>query len=292
MREVLRWIDRHDGGPGPRDPRWARRGGAPATDLLSGIVATDPREQSGIWSTASGVLAAYRTEGAMASTSTPPLDLDAFCVGAEHALRVLDRAPAAPIRPAGGRQSSATCEMPPTPDRATDDARPTHAAGPRRGRQHRSHPRPAGNGERGRRARAAGPGLPAGSVPGPGPLGQAADGFLSLFGTTVVLRGIADTATLRDLSALAGEREVTRRRSAARSATGAASARPRPSARHASLGCRSMPSPRALPGAPSSLGPDKVISEVALTPAHERSPWRDLVPRGADAGPVDLSLGR
>ena len=38
--------------------------------------------------------------------------------------------------------------------------------------------------------------------------GAAADGFLSLFGTTVVLRGIADTATLRDISALAGDREV------------------------------------------------------------------------------------
>ena len=38
--------------------------------------------------------------------------------------------------------------------------------------------------------------------------GPAADGFLSLFGTTVVLRGIADTATLRDISALAGDREV------------------------------------------------------------------------------------
>src|SRR6202023_2449639 len=38
--------------------------------------------------------------------------------------------------------------------------------------------------------------------------GPAADGFLSLFGTTVVLRGIADTTTLRDISALAGDREV------------------------------------------------------------------------------------
>ena len=65
----------------PRDPRLGRRGGRPATDLLAGIVATDSREQSGIWSTASGVLAAYRTEGALASTRMPPLDFEAFCDG-------------------------------------------------------------------------------------------------------------------------------------------------------------------------------------------------------------------
>ena len=38
--------------------------------------------------------------------------------------------------------------------------------------------------------------------------GSDADGFLTLFGTTVVFRGIADVGTLRDLSALAGEHEV------------------------------------------------------------------------------------
>ncbi len=38
--------------------------------------------------------------------------------------------------------------------------------------------------------------------------GVAADGFLSLFGTTVVLPGIGDVHTLEALSALAGEEEV------------------------------------------------------------------------------------
>ena len=82
MPEVLRWIDRHDAAPALEI--LAATGGAetPATDLLAGIAATDSREQSGIWSTASGVLAAYRTKGAMASTNAPPLDLDAFCDGA------------------------------------------------------------------------------------------------------------------------------------------------------------------------------------------------------------------
>src|SRR5581483_2076117 len=60
---------------------------AVATDLLAGIVSTDAREQSGIWSTASGVLSAYRTEGAMKSTRAAPVDLDTFCRGA-HTLYV------------------------------------------------------------------------------------------------------------------------------------------------------------------------------------------------------------
>jgi hypothetical protein len=41
--------------------------------------------------------------------------------------------------------------------------------------------------------------------------GVAADGFLSLFGTTVVLPGIGDVATLDALSSLAGEEEVSTR---------------------------------------------------------------------------------
>ena len=81
MRDVLRWIDRHDGAP-PLEILSARTSdGAPAADLLAGIVTTDPREQSGIWSTASGVLGAYRTEAALVSTGMPPLHLDAFCEG-------------------------------------------------------------------------------------------------------------------------------------------------------------------------------------------------------------------
>src|ERR1700728_182322 len=63
MRTVVRWIDRHDGAT-PLDILAANIGNdATATDLLAGIVSTDARGQSGIWSTASGVLAAYRSEG-------------------------------------------------------------------------------------------------------------------------------------------------------------------------------------------------------------------------------------
>ncbi len=82
MPEVLRWIDRHDAVRALEILSATAGIETAATDLLAGIAATDSREQSGIWSTASGVLAAYRTAGAMASTTAPALDLDAFCDGA------------------------------------------------------------------------------------------------------------------------------------------------------------------------------------------------------------------
>ena len=67
---LLGWVNRHDG-------RTAARLLAPGTaaDLLAGILATESRELSSIWSTASGVLAAYRSDAALAPrrrrTSTP-----------------------------------------------------------------------------------------------------------------------------------------------------------------------------------------------------------------------------
>jgi type IV secretion system protein VirD4 len=81
MRTVVRWIDRHDGATPLQILSRTVGEDATATDLLSGIVGTDAREQSGIWSTASGVLAAYRSESALESTELPPLDVAEFCRG-------------------------------------------------------------------------------------------------------------------------------------------------------------------------------------------------------------------
>ena len=63
LTTVLSWVDRRNAvtALGILDRNRATRPG----DLLAGIAATDPREQSGIWSTASGVLAAYRSEAAL-----------------------------------------------------------------------------------------------------------------------------------------------------------------------------------------------------------------------------------
>jgi type IV secretory pathway TraG/TraD family ATPase VirD4 len=66
---LVGWVNRRDG-------RAAARllGPGTASDLLAGILATEARELSSIWSTASGVLAAYRSDAALASAAAPNFD--------------------------------------------------------------------------------------------------------------------------------------------------------------------------------------------------------------------------
>jgi type IV secretion system protein VirD4 len=190
-----------------------------AHDLLVGITETDSREQSGIWSTASGVLSAYRTESALASTTLDAFDADAFVQT---------------------RQTLYIC--------ATGDTQ-THV-GPlivglirdlRTAAYHFAARRSATSGEH--RSRAHPPVLlildelaniaPIHDLPtliaegGSQGLvaiaclqdlsqararwGIAADGFFSLFGAKVVLPGIGDTRTLEAVSLLAGDIDVTTR---------------------------------------------------------------------------------
>jgi type IV secretory pathway TraG/TraD family ATPase VirD4 len=286
MREVLRWIDRHEGA----DPleilasKADRQG--PAADVLSGIVATDSREQSGIWSTASGVLAAYRTGGAAASTSAPPLDFDAFCDG-PHTLYVCST---------GRRQR----QFAPLVVSMIGDVRDAAYARARDGR-----PGPATLLALDEVANIAPmPDLPAMVSEGAGQgllvlaclqdlsqararWGTAAEGFVSLFGTTVVLRGIADTRTLRDLSALAGERDVTAT-TISRSVGRWGRIRPSTSvgpARESRLPVDAIA--RGAPGRALVLGPDKAVFEVTLTPAHTTTPWREML-----APPPDRTVHR
>ncbi len=285
MQELLRWIDRHQAGPALEILRSRSGSESAASDLLAGIVATDSREQSGIWSTTSGVLAAYRTSGALASTSLPPLDLAAFC-GGPHTLYLCS---------AGRRQR----QFAPLVVGVIGDVR--DAAYARSARDAR--------GDRGGQTDrptllaldevaniAPIPDLTSMVSEGAGQgllvlaclqdlsqarnrWGQSADGFLSLFGTTVVLRGIADTSTLRDISALAGDREVARTtvgRSVGRWG------RIRPSTSVSPTRQPRLPVDAIARGAPDRalvLGPHKEVQQVSLTPAHAHSPWRELLPR-------------
>ena len=82
MRSVLRWIDRHDGATALEILTRTVGDDSTATDLLAGIVGTDSREQSGIWSTASGVLAAYRSEAAVGIHRAPSARCGEFVRGA------------------------------------------------------------------------------------------------------------------------------------------------------------------------------------------------------------------
>ncbi len=60
----------------------------PSVSLLRGVLATEDRERSSIWSTTAGLFAGVRTEAARASSREAPLDIDAFLGGA-HQLHIV-----------------------------------------------------------------------------------------------------------------------------------------------------------------------------------------------------------
>lgn len=216
LATVLSWVDRRNAATalGILDRNAATRPG----DLLAGIAATDPREQSGIWSTASGVLAAYRSEAALATTVAPDFDAGAFCdssatlyicaMGRHQSVTaplvvglLTDIRTAAYARSASGVQGAATPGDRPPPVVLALDEVANIAPIP-------DLPGMVSEG--------AGQGLLTLAClqdlsQARGRWGSAADGFLSLFGTTVVLPGIGDVRTLEALSALAGEQEVRTR---------------------------------------------------------------------------------
>jgi type IV secretory pathway TraG/TraD family ATPase VirD4 len=202
METVLKWVLRHDIDP-PRTVL-ASHGVITATDVLDGIAATDSREQSGIWSSAAGILAAYRSDAALdnaAPTNFDPRMLHAtsdtvfVCAPARHQDLV------SPILVAFLDQARAGCYASWT------------GAG-------QSPPLTLVLDELANVAPL--PDLPALVSEGgsQGVLtfaclqdlsqarsrwGAAADGFLSLFGSKVVLPGIADFTTLDLVSRLGGE---------------------------------------------------------------------------------------
>ena len=227
MRTVLSWIDRRRALPAQQILAAAPGDAAGlAADLLNGVTCTDERELSGIWSTASGAVGGYRTERALAATADPDFDPAAF-VESSDTLYIC----------ASGRRQGLVAPM--VVGIIEDIRTATYDS--------RAHQRPVAD----RRPpvllaldEAANiaplPDLPSMVSEGGGQglttlacfqdlsqakqrWGHAADGFLSLFGTTVVLPGIGDVVTLDALSVLAGEEEVgTRSLSSGRTPTGRA----------------------------------------------------------------------
>ncbi len=273
MATVLSWVDRHQGEEALA--RLAAGGRSPvAADMLSGILTTDPRERSGIWSTASGALAAYRSSAALASTEPPFLDAEAFCRGS-HTLYVCaagrHQQLLAPlvvgllgeVRDAAYARAAEGGGVPPVL-LALDEA---------------ANIAPL-------------PDLPALVSEGAGQglltlaclqdlsqgrqrWGRQAEAFLSLFGTTVALPGLADMATLQALSALAGEVEVPLRTLS----VAEAGRRPRRSLSVTGTFRPRLPvdlAARGRPGYALALDATNRLGWVALTPAHRTRPWLDL----------------
>jgi type IV secretory pathway TraG/TraD family ATPase VirD4 len=266
-------------------------------DLLEGIIATESREQSGIWSTTSGVLAGYRTDASLASAQGRIIDatqlLDTrgtlyVCAGSDQQrstaplvagllrevrstayLRSLNAAVASAGESwAGAAQSSPGPPLLLVLDELANIA-PLHdlptlvAEGGSQGfvtlacLQDLSQARARWDRE--------------------------ADGFLSLFGTKLVFPGIGDTRTLEAVSLLAGEHEVPtfsvsqgpRRHGLVRA--------PRTTTRTVSMRKeRILPVDAIARGHPGCmLGIEGATPGfVQMTPWYASSPWREAVSAG------------
>jgi type IV secretion system protein VirD4 len=173
-----------------------------AADILEGLTATDTRELSGIFSTADSVLAAYRSDAALTGTRNPTFDPAAFAASTDTLYLVAPAATQALMAPLvvallDQVRSAVYRWRPRTPmlyalDEVANiaplpDLPSTLAEGGSQGLlvlaclQDLSQAR----------AR----------------WGKAADGFLTLFTHKLLLPGVADPATLKAISTLAGHVE-------------------------------------------------------------------------------------
>lgn len=294
MRTVLAWVDRRQALPAQQILAGeAGRTTELARNLLDGIVQTDERELSGIWSTASGALSGFRSDPALDATSDPDFDAARF-VRSSDTIYIC-----APAHLQAG--------VAPMVVGLIEDLR------------HATYARSAES--------------PGGRVPGPPVLlaldelaniapipelpsmiseggGQGlitvaclqdlsqarhrwpdqADGFPSLFGTSVVLPGIGDVRTLEGLSTLAGDEELPARSvSWGRAATDhpvtdlLGGGRPQHGGSVSSQWRRRLPADliaRGLPQHGLAFDQRNEARWVRLSPSHLTEPWRTL--RGLD----------
>jgi type IV secretory pathway TraG/TraD family ATPase VirD4 len=204
MAELTGWLQRRD--LNTAAVILARRRAVTAANVLEGIAVTDPREQSGIFSTGDGLLAAYRSDATLAATQNPNFDPAAF---------------------ATSRDTIYICA--PATAQAQHGALVVALLDHLRSHIYRHHPYPAVLWALDEMANIAPlPSLPATVAEGGSQglviqaclqdlsqarhrWGPAADGFLTLFTHKIVLPGVADLATLRQISALAGDTDVAYR---------------------------------------------------------------------------------
>jgi type IV secretory pathway TraG/TraD family ATPase VirD4 len=257
-----------------------RHGSLLAMDLLVGITETDPREQSGIWSTASGILAAYRTERALASSERTAFDPGAFVRGCETLYIYASGDTQGQIGPlvAGILRDIRTAAYlqaarsdPTSPPRA-----PVVFILDELANIAPIHDLPAliaEGGSQGIVTIACLQDLSQARMK----WGAAADGFFSLFGAKVVLAGIGDIKTLESISVLAGDIDVA--------TTSTSNRRRRSSIFRERSTTTSSRRQRLLPPdvvanhrrdrATLLLG--STVSELSLTPAYRDQLWSNLM---------------
>jgi type IV secretion system protein VirD4 len=205
IEDVVRWVLRQD--TRSAAATLLSSGMSLGADVLAGVDATDPREQSGIWSSAAGVLAAYRSEAVLDNSDPANMapeslvgsrDTVYICAPARHQDLVAPLVVAFLEQVRSGayeakRQGSPALPLTMVLDEVANIA-PIHdlpslvAEGGSQGvltlacLQDLSQARQR--------------------------WGTAAEGFLSLFGAKLVLPGIADLSTLELVSRLCGEVEI------------------------------------------------------------------------------------
>jgi type IV secretory pathway TraG/TraD family ATPase VirD4 len=209
IEDVVRWID-------TRTAESAMSilvgvGAYRAEEVLAGILQSEPRELSAIYSTASAALGAYRTEAALRAGAATNFDVSAF-VASSDTLYV--------VAPATTQRQCAPIVvglLEAVREHSYRQTASTNGAS-RRIRfllDEMANIAPLSN---------LGSVLSEGASQGIELVGCLQDltqarlrwpelskGFLTLFGTTVLLPGIADLETLRTVSALVGERRVMQR---------------------------------------------------------------------------------
>ncbi|MGO9344249.1 MAG: type IV secretory system conjugative DNA transfer family protein [Acidimicrobiales bacterium] len=322
---VLKWVDRHQAGPAQSILDGS--GNELAADFLAGIAATAPNEQSGIWSTASGVLGAYHSHAAMATTTGSQFDVTEWCesTGTIYVC-------------ASARHQNLVAPLVVALVEEIRTASKKRAASREADRPGRTHGSPLTPGSYGPQLRGDSPLLlaldevaniaPLPNLPelvseggGQGVLtlaclqdlsqararwGPEADGWLSLFGSTVMFRGIEDVKTLDTLSTLAGEEEVITRAASSpkpgrhdtlRSVLGILGGRgapgsaPGPTVTTSTVRRRRMPVDelsRGREGMALLIDERSAMSYVELTPWFDRDPWRSVVDQGLV---LDLAAG-
>lgn len=320
MDDVMGWVNRREAGAAQETLEHAP---SPLPgDLLEGVLATQSRELSSIWSTAGGLLTAYRGREALSAAREPNFDPAALVASSDTVYVVgpsRDQALVAPIVSAFIEQLRSAAY------RAHDRHERAGHAGPE---DHGGQEEQDGAGAQSRPA----PGpllLALDEVANIAPLRElpsivseggsqgvltlaclqdlsqararwpvAADGFWSLFGTKVVLPGIGDIQTLRAVATMAGmaDERVTSETRASRPLLGRRSITVSPRRR-----------PRLEPDEVSHGRPGTAVvmsrgeppRRIELTPAYASELFAPLVgerARGLRSGPrapsvVDRSIG-
>jgi type IV secretion system protein VirD4 len=274
METVVDWVMRHElDEPGIllEDQRASRL----AFGSLLGLLNTESRERSSVFSAAADALQAYTSEGALMTASDPNFDPAAFVAGSDTVFIWAPAEEQAAVAPV-------VCGLLAEVRRATYRA---HAAGQLSGRvlfaldevaniaplQELPQIASEGGGQ-GLTLLAALQDLSQARAR----WGKEADGFLTLFGTKLLLPGIADTTTLEAVSTMLGEYD---RQVISRSSDANLFSDPGKKSRTVSTQRTRLLSPGEVAGIPAGHGLhlDGTRWELlTLTAAHRDEPWRTL----------------